>query len=54
MLHARKRRWRGKPCELPRSPFVRIIEEHLLSRQTLRAPKHATRAPAPHEQLGLF
>jgi DNA helicase-2/ATP-dependent DNA helicase PcrA len=54
LLHARKRRWRGKPCELPLSPFVRIIEEHLLSRQTSRAPKHATRVPAPHEQLGLF
>jgi DNA helicase-2/ATP-dependent DNA helicase PcrA len=51
LLHARKRRWRGKPCELPLSPFVRIIEERLLARQTSRARK---RAPAAHEQLGLF
>jgi DNA helicase-2/ATP-dependent DNA helicase PcrA len=54
LLHARKRRWRGKPCELPLSPFVRIIEERLLSRQTSRAPNPTKRAPAPHEQLGLF
>jgi DNA helicase II / ATP-dependent DNA helicase PcrA len=51
LLHARKRRWRGKPCELPLSPFVRVIEERLLAWQTSRAKK---RAPAAHEQLGLF
>jgi DNA helicase-2/ATP-dependent DNA helicase PcrA len=51
LLHARKRRWRGKPCELPPSPFVSIIDERLLARQTSRVRK---RVPAAHEQLGLF
>jgi DNA helicase-2/ATP-dependent DNA helicase PcrA len=51
LLHARKRRWRGSACELPLSPFVRVIEEHLLTRQSSRGKK---RAPAAHEQLGLF
>jgi DNA helicase-2/ATP-dependent DNA helicase PcrA len=54
LVHARKRLWRGKPCELPLSPFVCVIEERLLSRQTSRAPKPPRRVPAPHEQLGLF
>jgi DNA helicase-2/ATP-dependent DNA helicase PcrA len=51
LLHARRRRWRGKPCELPLSSFVSIIDERLLVRQTSRARK---RVPAAHEQLGLF
>jgi DNA helicase-2/ATP-dependent DNA helicase PcrA len=54
LLHARRRRWRGKPCELPLSPFVRIIEERLLARKTSRGPDARRRVPAAHEQLGLF
>jgi DNA helicase-2/ATP-dependent DNA helicase PcrA len=54
LLHARRRRWRGKPCELPLSPFVRVIEERLLARQTSRGSDARKRAPAGHEQLGLF
>jgi ATP-dependent DNA helicase UvrD/PcrA len=52
LCRAKKRPWRGKPREMPPSPFLGPVEQRLL--ENSRSSNRSRRRRPPHEQLALF